>query len=56
VRAHVGSDIQNGYQGALGFNDSLAADGTTIALIFIGTNDVWWPDSPRHSDPEPFEV
>jgi hypothetical protein len=35
------SDIQNGYEDCIGFNESLEADGTTIALIFIGTNDVY---------------
>jgi lysophospholipase L1-like esterase len=49
-------DIRDGYENMTGFNVSLQQDQSTVVLIFIGTNDVWFPDSPRHSDPDPFAV
>lgn len=39
-----------------GFNQSLIDDQPTIVTIFIGTNDVWFPDNPKHSNPDQFVV
>jgi lysophospholipase L1-like esterase len=40
----------------LSFDEYLKSDRPTIVTIFIGTNDVWFPTSPRHSDPDQFVV
>lgn len=40
----------------LSFEEYLKSDKPTIVTIFIGTNDVWFPSSPRHSDPDKFVV
>lgn len=50
------SDLLNGVPSAniSNFTQALAQDQPTIVSIFIGTNDVWFPTSPRHSDPGPF--
>ncbi len=39
-----------------GFEQALAEDKPTIVVIFIGTNDVWFPDSPRASNLTVFPI